>query len=168
MTRLNSKLKTDLATKRDIVFFIRTKSKDKLLEILRIENEEKNRWLEKVIESYVPNPPKKMDGKFIPLYWGSLRKLLKKDPHIYMVGLYQNKTIGAYEDAIEDYNKDKITWEQFKDGYLYRLQQDDAQEKIKELKMLSENRDIYILSIEKDEEKSLRKIFCDYINDVKQ
>lgn len=147
--------------KRD--FLLHEKVLNKLRDICIVENETPDRIIESLIMGYEPVPFVEETGKFIYINLGHFETVLKKNPDA-MYYHFASKPTLPYKDAVEDYKEGKIDWDVYKEAYLRRLEEDDAQEKIKELKQLVKSRNIYITCVEKLNQFSLAKVLTDYLN----
>ncbi len=142
---------------------IRRSYADKLYDICFVEYDSTNRVVESLIAGYTPVVPSGEKGKFIPAHINEVPKLTNKDPNVFIIGR-SRKEFQQYDDAIADMTSGKINWEIYKEAYIKRLQESDAQELIKELKRISEMRNVYIVHFEEYKEKCLTYVLIEYLN----
>lgn len=136
----------------------------RLDEITLIENIPKNKLIEKMIMGYVPVPALMIPGEFRSIYINEVHRMRRLKPHAIVISLYWNSKLGMPLKIRNELRDGIITIEEFQRKYIERLMLPDAQEEITRLRKLKETNDVFITSFEPREEKSMRKIFVEFIN----
>lgn len=129
----------------------------KLLKICYIEGKSRDKVINDLLMWYEPVP--KPEGKydFYPLSL-NMKGHLNRD-----VIYFHINSVYPYKDAKEDYEKGRIDWNRYKEAFLKRLEEPDAQEKIKEYLQIVKKNDVYVISIESEKKESLRDVLCEYL-----
>lgn len=136
---------------------------DKIHECAVIENLPKNIILEKIIMGYTPTPAPKIPGEFKTITMWEIYRLHKIKPYAVIVSVQWNKLLG-FPPKIYHTMKKEMSPAEFQRKYIERLMLPDAQEEIARLKKIRESHDVYVASMEVNEEGSMRKIFVDFVN----
>jgi uncharacterized protein YeaO (DUF488 family) len=151
-------------SKRRIIVFISNDTYTRLDKIANTENTTRELLVEKMINMYTPVPTVLKEGEFRCIYMSEIHNLQKLYPYAAVVSLYRNALIGRSYDQMKEFKDGKISWGEFRRKYVERLNMPDAIAEIARLRQLKKTQDIYITSFERQEEFSLRKLFCDYVN----
>ncbi len=149
---------------RHVTFYMDTTIYRRLDELAHIENMPRERLLEKMISSYVPTSAVLNEGEFRAIYMNEIRNLQRLHPYAAVVSVFRNSKIGCDEESRKQWRDGYLTWNELKRLYIERLNMPDATEEIARLRELKKTQDIYITSVERVEEFSIRKLFVDFVN----
>lgn len=149
---------------RHLTIYINTEQYSRFQELADVENISQEKLLEKMIDAYRPTPAVIAPGEFRCITMNQIKSIQRLHPYAAVVSVHRNAKIGVDEEMRRQWRDGKITWDELKRKYIERLNMPDAQEEIKQLKQLKKTQDIYITSIERHEDFSMRKLFVDFVN----
>lgn len=137
----------------------------KLSEMAFIENTTPTILLEKLILAYTPIPYKCSYGEFKETTMNQAKVLRRTKPQSIIIGLNNNGKVGYKNSDMIRYKNGEMSWEELKQRYVARLIESDSTEEIKRLLQFKKSNDIYITSVEPDNEKTLRKVFINFVKE---
>lgn len=149
---------------RHVTFYLQVETVELLTKLALIENIPKEKLMERLINTHVPIPAVLKEGDFTCIYAREVQQLQRIHPYAVVASLNKNSKIGWSSENYKLWKDDKISWEELKRKYVERLNMPDAIEEIARLRELKKSQDIYIMSFERIEEFSSRRLFCDYVN----